>query len=845
MFSWCSGGGRTPRGTNPLAMTAPLPVITTRRPDRRDRGYLAWVAVANEIAHLWLESAPIDASTHVLEIHVDGFNDPLVVLAEPLGAPTDKGFPLKLRPLDEHHEAVLRHELFGGPAPEPPKKPSLPPPTVTQVTPAAGVESPRRAPSSVPPPLSEGHAMALGRMTNPSSLSRRAPGALVGRTLGDGRFTLESLIGAGASGEVYRAVHTALRRFVAVKVLHPSLQLSPDYCTRFYSEALAASRLDHKNVLRIIDYGQEPEGLLYIVMELLEGESLQDVLDQQGALPVERIVDLVSQACAGLGHAHDAGVIHRDIKPENIIVVRRRDDDGRERELVKVCDFGIAHWTQVGPQLIDDDADTVIMRPDASKIVGTPVYMAPEQIRNEAVDARTDVYALGVVLYELATGRVPFAAANPMDIMTQHLLDPPTPPSKVMKSVEKDLEEVILAALQKDPEKRPKDTRALRALLKDLVDDDWGTTSNIGRRVSIKTVLSAQDFLTNTAESLGVMHSTDDRTRGVAYAALGEAIRAAVLQDNVKLARDLVAWLESRLADQGAPVDEREHAERTVRTLRDPEVVRRLAGNYLDAKLGRDDDGLSLLTAAGPVAAHALVEARRQRPAALEMRSRFVAGLRAVGPAGIPPIVASLEPLAGLASRNDEALAEDLLRAIPETRSDLAGDTTVRFVRLDKPSIGIAALRVTAALWGIRARPLLVGVLDATNADPFRLVAIEALQKMTCIDDVVVERLGRILVSNQQGAEEVKLAAAGALAFASPEARPRAVGFLHQRLAPQQGFMSSLLSALGPREDTRVLVALARSLTTLDPAGARGTLERLANAKPELRPHVDAIFAGR
>jgi hypothetical protein len=361
----------------------------------------------------------------------------------------------------------------------------------------------------------------------------------------------------------------------------------------------------------------------------------------------------------------------------------------------------------------------------------------------------------------------------------------------------------------------------------------------------VKTVLTAQDFLTNTAEALGALHGTDDRTRGIAYAALSEAIRTAVLQDNVKLARDLVAWLESRLADPGGPVDEREHAERAIRTLRDPEVVRRLAGNYLDAKLDRNDDGVSLLTIAGPVAAHALVEARRTRPAALEMRSRFVAALRAVGPAGIPPMVASLEPLVPLATRNDEALAEDILRAIPETRSDLAGDTTVRFVRLDKPAIGIAALRITAALWGIRARPLLVGVLDANNADAFRLVAIEALQKLNCIDDVVVERLGRILVASTGSSEEIRLAAAHALSFAAPEAKPRAVGFLHQRLAPQQGFMSSLLSALGPREDTRVLVALARALITLDPGGARGTLERLAQAKPDLRPHVDAIFAGR
>ena len=146
-------------------LSVPLPVITTHRPDRRDRGYLAWVAVANEIAHLPLDSAPVDAIPHALEIHVSGIDEPLVVIAEPMGPPTEQGFPLKLRPLDEAHEAALRYELFGGEPPPPSTKRDEEPRTLQVLTPGYAFELPSKNNSTIPPPLSSGHAMALGRLT--------------------------------------------------------------------------------------------------------------------------------------------------------------------------------------------------------------------------------------------------------------------------------------------------------------------------------------------------------------------------------------------------------------------------------------------------------------------------------------------------------------------------------------------------------------------------------------------------------------------------------------------------------------------------------------------------------
>ncbi len=827
--------------------TSPLPVISTTLLEKRERGYLAWVAVANEVAELPLESPPIDASEHALEIHVEGYDQPLVVLAEPMGPPTAQGFPLRLKPLDDRHETVLRMELFSGGAPPVEEKK---PHKISQVTPPTGffagkwtgIEGGGPPPSSRP--LSQHHAMALARMTGPTTLSRRAPGALRGRALGDGRFVLEQLLGGGASGEVYRAVHSALRRAVAVKVLHPTLQLSQDYCTRFYAEALAASRLDHRNVLRVIDYGQEPDGLLYIVMELLEGKSLQHTLDVEGRLSEARIVNLVAQACAGLAHAHDGGVIHRDIKPENIVVVKGRDDDGRETELVKVCDFGIAHWQQPAQKEIGDEDHTLLMAPDASKIVGTPVYMSPEQIQNDPVDARTDVYALGVVLYELATGRVPFISENPMQILTMHLVESPVPPSKHQPDVSPALERIIMKALEKEPQHRQRDARELRAELHKLIDEGSNPSGTM-RKISMRgQTLTVQDFTSNTADALGNLHDIGAQHRPSAYAALAETLKGALLAGNMKLARDLIAWLKNRLGQMTLDDVETDLAQRALRVLRDPEVIRRHTVNLLDAKIERSEDTLMILRDAGPVATRALIDIRRARPPSLESRGQFVSMMRYVGNQGLPVIIAALEPLTSLASRQDEALAEDLLRSIADARSDAAGDVTVRFVRLDKPSLGVAALTATVTLWGVRARPLLVGVLDAHH-DGFRAIALEELQRLGCIDDLVIERLGRLVLGQNPAGEDLKLAAATSFRSATPEARPRAIAFLHARLAPAQGIMGSIRSALGPRDDSRIVIALARSLFALDPQGARITLERLASTRPELRPHTDAILAGR
>jgi hypothetical protein len=363
---------------------------------------------------------------------------------------------------------------------------------------------------------------------------------------------------------------------------------------------------------------------------------------------------------------------------------------------------------------------------------------------------------------------------------------------------------------------------------------------------AVSTIPTEKDFTVDAGAALARLADIDEKARPMAYRAVTEALREAVLGGRLTIARDLTAWLRSRSSKVTSGEAEANLAERAILVLREPGVAQAHATNLLDGKIERSEEALAMLRESGPLGVQALIDARSSRTPSLEQRAQFVATLRSVGAPALSAILSTLEPLAALTTRQDEALAEDLLRAIPDNPSDAVGEVTVRFVRLDKPVLGVAALRATTMLWGKRARPLLIGVLDASD-DGFRTAALEELQKLGCIDNLVVERLGRLLNGQKPASDELKIAAATSLASTSPEARPRAIALLTGRLSSGHGLMGSLRSALGggTRDDTRVGIALARSLHKLDPTGSRGLLERFANSRPELRVHVDAILAGR
>ncbi|MBS2015726.1 MAG: protein kinase [Deltaproteobacteria bacterium] len=329
----------------------------------------------------------------------------------------------------------------------------------------------------------DGESPTVGSYDDPNGRARERDDGdpLLGRKIAEGKYLIESLIGEGAAGAVYKATHRDLRRSVAIKVLHPHYQHDPHFMKSFRGEALAASQLDHPNVMRVLDFGQEPSGLVYIVMEYLSGRTLQNLLDEERRLQMDRAVEIMIQVCAALSVAHDNQIIHRDIKPDNIMLVPSRNDEGGSFELVKVCDFGIA--------ALQNPREDPELGETENIIAGTPEYMSPEQARGAELDARADVYACGICLYELVTGRPPFLGDNAAEILIKQLEEPPRAPSQLVRGLDSLLEEIILRAIQKDPAKRQQSARELRAELKEVIDPaDAGAADDDDERSIVENV---------------------------------------------------------------------------------------------------------------------------------------------------------------------------------------------------------------------------------------------------------------------------------------------------------------------------------------------------------------------
>jgi serine/threonine protein kinase len=312
------------------------------------------------------------------------------------------------------------------------------------------------------------------------------PDPLIGRMLA-GKYRLEKKLGEGGMGAVYRARQVALEKTIAVKVMHSELASDPMFAARFHREAKAASRLDHVNSIDIHDFGEEPDGLLYIAMEFLDGKDLLAILDEEAPLPTGRIVDILSQALSALGVAHDMGIIHRDLKPENIMVLRRKGEDERIHDVVKVCDFGIAKVADaVEEEAVPSRAKKGKLT-TAGLVIGTPEYMSPEQGRGEPLDARCDLYSMGVILYLLLSGQTPFDAPTPLGIVLKHQNEQPLPPSRIRPLEDLRLETVCLKAISKRPGDRYASAREMRSALRAVVD---GTVSEGSLAVMPPTQLS-------------------------------------------------------------------------------------------------------------------------------------------------------------------------------------------------------------------------------------------------------------------------------------------------------------------------------------------------------------------
>ncbi|MDX2043773.1 MAG: SUMF1/EgtB/PvdO family nonheme iron enzyme [Acidobacteriota bacterium] len=271
----------------------------------------------------------------------------------------------------------------------------------------------------------------------------------------DGRYRLESLIGVGGMGDVYRATHIHIDNEFAVKLLKPEFVADQTAIKRFRLEAKAAGRIQHPNAVRVTDFGVTPEKIVYLVMELVQGLSLRQLIRSEKKLDILRTINIVRQVCGAVEAAHHSGVIHRDLKPDNIII-----ESHQNTERVKVLDFGIA-------KLREAKTDNFLTQ--AGTIIGTPQYMSPEQCQGLQLDPRSDIYSIGIILYEMLTGTVPFDGESTLQVVYNQLHQFPKPILEISPNISELLAAVIMRALEKEPGDRQASALELSEELKQAV----------------------------------------------------------------------------------------------------------------------------------------------------------------------------------------------------------------------------------------------------------------------------------------------------------------------------------------------------------------------------------------
>src|SRR6186713_2482821 len=280
--------------------------------------------------------------------------------------------------------------------------------------------------------------------------TKKADDPALGKVIA-GRYRLEARIGEGGMGIVYRARHVLIDRVVAVKLIRPDLRGETHLRAWMLREARAANRVDHAHIIDIHDIGETEEGELYLVMEYLVGTSLSSEL-AKGPTQLSRAVDILEQMCAALSRAHDLGVVHRDLKSDNILLSTR----GGRKDFVKILDFGLAHLA-MDPRLAPKGA-----------VFGTPEYMSPEQARGEEAGPQSDLYALGVLFFEMLSGQLPFRASDRETLLEMQRTAPAPRPSSLKKDCNTTAERIVLKLLEKDPRKRYRDGHHLLEELKAL-----------------------------------------------------------------------------------------------------------------------------------------------------------------------------------------------------------------------------------------------------------------------------------------------------------------------------------------------------------------------------------------
>jgi serine/threonine protein kinase len=284
-------------------------------------------------------------------------------------------------------------------------------------------------------------------------IKSREQDPLIGQVF-DKRYRITELIGHGGMGSVYKALNVAMNQTVALKVMNRELVEDITQVKRFHQEAMASSRLTHPHTIKVFDFGQSEDGLLFIAMEYLDGKPVTRVMKEEGKQPWKRVEKIAFQVGQSLAEAHEKGIVHRDLKPDNIFLI----DVIGEPDFVKVLDFGIAKFLSSGTGQVNLTKTGII--------VGTPRYMSPEQARGEQLDFRSDLYSLGIIIYEMITGTPPFLGDTPMAVLMAHITQPP--PKITQGLISMAVEHLILKLISKNREDRPSSTRDFLNLLQSV-----------------------------------------------------------------------------------------------------------------------------------------------------------------------------------------------------------------------------------------------------------------------------------------------------------------------------------------------------------------------------------------